>query len=686
MSRLKLLHFVIVATLVLFLVGCGSSSPISQIPTATYTPIPFTPTPTPISPSPTLTPIPPTATSTPIAQDSDALPTPSPTPTPELSLSGHILDQETNQPIAGANVSVGEQTTATDENGEYTIVGLPSGQYILSVTQDGYDPALSSIFTFVAGEVQTLDLTLYLTDTTPYPEDPMLTNPLDPNGAPTEADAIRLAQEQGLTGEVASSQEITLTGKYLVNYKISNEIRAAVAEINHEVWELIDETGRIWWIMKICGNLVSPLPVQQSIPTPNPISYPPMAEVLDDVLSVRTCASNECEEVVRVPGGEQVEIFGCLTDGSWCEVSWSGVQGWCTGQSLRQLAVATIIPPATPLLPTPTPTPIPIPTATPTIVPPGEAKIIFRSFRDSEGQSYIINVEGSGLTPLTGIYDGYGDWSPDGNRVAFSHDKDIYVMNADGSDLTRLTNHPAYDSGPIWSPDGRQILFTSNRDDPDPDSCFNRFGPDPPCNLEIYVMNSNGSGITNISNDPGRDHDYAWLPDGRIIFSRGGVIYVMNADGSGLQELVEGGSPLLSPDGSRFVFFRPFTEPCCMWLLNTDGSGLTRLTDQRGTYTRVQIAFSPDGQKIAFGADLWDSDISHQIYVVNADGSNLMRLTNPPGSNSDPAWSPDGQKIAFASSRDGNSEVYVMNADGSDQTRLTDRPAFGDTYPRWSRQ
>jgi protocatechuate 3,4-dioxygenase beta subunit len=99
------------------------------------------------------------------------------------------LNQETGQPIARAQVRVGSETTTTDAEGRYTLTGLPPGQYVLSVTHPDYDPGLSSIFTLAAGAEPEVELTLYAPDTSPYPQDPMLTNPLDPNGAPTQADA-----------------------------------------------------------------------------------------------------------------------------------------------------------------------------------------------------------------------------------------------------------------------------------------------------------------------------------------------------------------------------------------------------------------------------------------------------------------------------------------------------------------
>jgi len=127
---------------------------------------------------------------------------------------------------------------------------------------------------------------------------------------------------------------------------------------------------------------------------------------------------------------------------------------------------------------------------------------------------YVINADGNGLKKLTDhpADDWPPVWSPDGKQIAFTTSRDgfteIYVMNADGSGLTRLTNHPAHDNSPAWSPDGRQIAFMSYRDG-DP------YG-------EIYLMNADGSDLKNLTNNPANDDGPVWSPDGKqIAFSSG---------------------------------------------------------------------------------------------------------------------------------------------------------------------
>ena len=304
---------------------------------------------------------------------------------------------------------------------------------------------------------------------------------------------------------------------------------------------------------------------------------------------------------------------------------------------------------------------------------------------------YVVNADGSGQVNLTNNPATVGQltWSPDGARIAFVSDRDgnfeIYVMRADGSIQVNLSNNAALDVGPAWSPDGTKIGFSSDRDGPGQ----MYVGP-----FQLYVMNADGSGVTRLTHDSASDVEATWSPDGsKIAFvsgtARGSQIDVMNADGSGVialtSDLQGDGEPAWSPDGSKIAFSNGQLK-----VMNADGTGATMLT------SGWNPQWSPDGSKIAFHrvnhtnrAPCSQSPCTLSFYLINADGSGLLQLEHNltyggVGSDVGPSWSPDGSRLAFVSTpaSGGARELYVANVDGSGLVNLTQSSGAG-YYPVW---
>ena len=242
---------------------------------------------------------------------------------------------------------------------------------------------------------------------------------------------------------------------------------------------------------------------------------------------------------------------------------------------------------------------------------------------------------------------------------------DVFVMNPDGSGVTQVTTNPLDELLPLFSPDGTQIVFGR---------CSSI--------CDIVVINADGSGERTILNDgfPG-----AWSPDGnRIVLGRNDGLYVINADGSGLVRVLDPDFVTdWSPDGRQLMIVSRRDGDLELYPTNLDGSGVTQLThntcdDNAGN------GWSPDGTRIAFYNNC---DGDNEIFVMNADGSGVTQLTQNEFDDGGAAWSPDGTQLAFQSSRAGDTQIFVMNADGSNVTQLTSGPPGVTNFaPHWIRQ
>lgn len=268
-------------------------------------------------------------------------------------------------------------------------------------------------------------------------------------------------------------------------------------------------------------------------------------------------------------------------------------------------------------------------------------------------------------------------------KVAFRHQTgnssgDIYTINPNGSSAEPLTANNAAEHDPAWSANGRKVVFEREHD--------------------LFKMRANGSHVTRLTNTPSseaHESEPTWSPDGTTIaFGRGFEIYVMNADGSGTpQRLTTNGDgsymPAWSPDGTKIAFSRFSTNCGGSFCFQLDIYVMNATSPESATNQPQQLtddpasdwgpSWAPLGDTIAFTSS---RDGNDNIYAMNADGSDEIRLTSNTASDQEPAYSPTGRKIAFSSNRKGNEEIYIMDSDGTDKRRITFL-AQDDDEPDW---
>jgi TolB protein len=269
-------------------------------------------------------------------------------------------------------------------------------------------------------------------------------------------------------------------------------------------------------------------------------------------------------------------------------------------------------------------------------------QVAFTSDRAGTYQVYLMNRDGSDVTRLTtGVNEFAGGWSPDGARLAFTGDvgtnREVFVVDADGANRRQLTTSPGSDRGGSWSPDGTRIVFTSARDGND----------------EIYVMNADGSGQRRLTDTPEGEDNPQWSPDGTLIAYT--VIrqpvpgqprfdaYVMAADGTGARPLLPGSFDKRSPAWAP--------------------AGLPLLLSRRPGPT----------QNDADRLDVWS---------VELDGAGSRRLTSSPSDALVPRWSPDGQVVSYSRLVGSRYELHVIEPDGRD-TRMLPQSTSSDYFVLW---
>ena len=249
--------------------------------------------------------------------------------------------------------------------------------------------------------------------------------------------------------------------------------------------------------------------------------------------------------------------------------------------------------------------------------------------------------------------------------------KELYMMDYDGAGATRLTSNQSINLSPSWSPDLRSIAFTSY------------MGRGYPYLYRLFPFENRPAQL--LAGHLGINTSPAWSPDGRLLaltLSKDGnpEIYVLTlATGSFRRLTTFSGidtEPTWSPTGREIAFVSDRSGSAQIYVMDAEGTNVRRLTNSG---FNTQPRWSPKGDAIAFTS----RQGTHDIWAVNTDGSTLRRLTAGPGSNESASWAPNGRHLVFQSNRLGSFQLFTMLADGSEQQQLSRGPGE-TTSASWS--
>ena len=259
--------------------------------------------------------------------------------------------------------------------------------------------------------------------------------------------------------------------------------------------------------------------------------------------------------------------------------------------------------------------------------------------------------------------------APETAKIVFMSYRDgnaeIYLMNPDGTQQLKITNHRSDDYFPVWSPTGEQILFVSDRDGM----------------RDLYLMDADGGNVRRVFKKAAHRISPTWAPDGKqIAYERGNVIYIATLGKQAEEHFVRGFDPAWSPDGTEIACATDVFGSHRLTLINVQTRRQKRLLPEDARAWQHMPTWSATGEKIAFSwlnhvlpigfiGNLADKET---VYIAHQDGAGLEQIVVEAGPKAaDPAWSPYGDELIYTQEIDSQFQLFKIDLASRTPKQLT---------------